>query len=212
MGSFVPAESANIPIFDKIFTRIGASDDLVSGSSTFMIEMQEANNAIENATKDSLILFDELGRGTSTYDGMSIAKSCLEYISDKIKCKTLFSTHYHELTELENQKANIKNVHVSAIEENGNVIFLHKVEEGPADKSYGIHVAKLAGLPEKLIERAKEILSFYESGEKKELKEQMSFDFEEKNSEIDDYLKTLDIDNISPKEALDILYSLKEKV
>lgn len=212
MGSFVPAESANIPIFDKIFTRIGASDDLVSGSSTFMIEMQEANNAIENATKDSLILFDELGRGTSTYDGMSIAKSCLEYISDKIQCKTLFSTHYHELTELENQKTNIKNVHVSAIEENGNVIFLHKVEEGPADKSYGIHVAKLAGLPEKLIERAKEILSFYESAEKKELKEQMSFDFEEKNSEIDDYLKTLDIDNISPKEALDILYSLKEKV
>ena len=214
MGSFVPAESVNIQIFDKIFTRIGASDDLVSGESTFMVEMMEANNAITNATKNSLILFDELGRGTSTYDGMSIAKSILEYITKNIGCKTLFSTHYHELTDLDKEIPNIKNVHVSAVEENGTVIFLHKVLDGPADKSYGIHVASLSGMPTSLIKRAEEILSVYESNPtKKDVQTQISFDFTEKkeDNEIVDYIKNIDVNDISPKEALDILYVLKGK-
>ena len=154
MGSFVPAKSANLPIIDKIFTRIGASDDLVSGESTFMVEMNEARNAIVNATHNSLILFDELGRGTATYDGMSLAQAIIEYISKNIKCKTLFSTHYHELTTLEREINSLKNIHVSAHEENGEITFLHKIKNGPADKSYGIHVAKLAGMPEDLIKRA----------------------------------------------------------
>ena len=147
IGCFVPCKSATIPIFDQIFTRIGASDDLVSGESTFMVEMREANYAIQEATENSLILFDELGRGTATYDGMSLAQAILEYIHDKIKAKTLFSTHYHELTFLEKDLKQLKNVHVSALEENGHVTFLHKVKPGAIDKSYGIHVASLANLP-----------------------------------------------------------------
>lgn len=216
MGSFVPASSIELPIFDKIFTRIGASDDLVSGESTFMVEMKEADNAIENATKDSLVLFDELGRGTSTYDGMAIASAILEYITENIGCKTMFSTHYHELTELAESHIAIKNVHVSAVEENGEVTFLHKVEDGPADKSYGIHVAKLSGMPNALIKRAKEVLSKYESNEcrTRELKEQISFDFDNKNEsdtlKIKEYLDSIDANGITPKEALDIVYILKE--
>ena len=163
MGSFVPAAEANLPIFDSIYTRIGASDDLVSGESTFMVEMIEAKNAIVNATENSLILFDELGRGTATFDGMSLARAILEYVNLKIKCKTLFSTHYHELTDLSDTIPSIKNVHVDAIEEDGKVTFLHKVKEGPIDKSYGIHVARLAGLPEDLLKRASEFLASYES-------------------------------------------------
>ena len=162
IGCFVPCKSCVMPIFDKIFTRIGASDDLVSGESTFMVEMKEANFAISEATENSLILFDELGRGTATYDGMSLAQSILEYIHDKIKAKTMFSTHYHELTVLEKDLKHLKNVHVSATEENGRVTFLHKVKVGAVDKSYGIHVASLAHLPESLIKRADEILSVYE--------------------------------------------------
>ena len=151
IGCFVPASSANLPIFDAIFTRIGASDDLVSGESTFMVEMKEAANAINNATINSLILFDELGRGTATFDGMSLAQSIIEYINKNIKCKTLFSTHYHELTDLDKTLKGLKNVHVSAVEENGNITFLHKIKEGSIDKSYGIHVAKLANLPNNLV-------------------------------------------------------------
>ena len=162
MGCFVPCKSASLPIFDKIFTRIGASDDLVSGESTFMVEMKEANYAISEATENSLILFDELGRGTATYDGMSLAQAILEYIHDKIKAKTMFSTHYHELTSLEKDLKHLKNVHVSALEENGKVTFLHKVKPGAVDKSYGIHVASLAHLPNSLIERADDILNVYE--------------------------------------------------
>ena len=161
MGCFVPCSSASLPIFDKIFTRIGASDDLVSGESTFMVEMKEANYAISEATENSLILFDELGRGTATYDGMSLAQAILEYLHDKIKAKTMFSTHYHELTALEKDLKHLKNVHVSAIEENGKVTFLHKVKMGAVDKSYGIHVASLAKLPNSLIERASDILNVY---------------------------------------------------
>ena len=214
MGSFVPASSAKLPIFDKIFTRIGASDDLVSGDSTFMVEMKEANNAICNATKNSLVLFDELGRGTSTYDGMSIAKAILEYITDKIGCKLLFSTHYHELTCLDKENEHIKNVHVSAVEENGEVIFLHKVKDGASDKSYGIHVAKLSGMPDELILNATKILSGYEakSGEKTAINEQISFDFEKDKNKLIDYLNSIDVNNTTPREALDILYVAKEMI
>ena len=216
-GSFVPADSATLPIFDKIFTRIGASDDLVSGESTFMVEMSEANNAIQNATENSLVLFDELGRGTSTYDGMSLARAILEYVSTKIKCKTLFSTHYHELTDLPKNIKAIKNVHVEASESDGNVVFLHKVSDGAADKSYGIHVAKLAGLPEELLINSEAILKKYEAeGKKKKndvLIEQISMDFtstEPKENEVEKYLKTIDPLKTTPLEAINILFKLKD--
>ncbi len=217
MGSFVPASEANLPIFDSIYTRIGASDDLVSGESTFMVEMIEAKNAIVNATENSLILFDELGRGTATFDGMSLARAILEYVNTKIKCKTLFSTHYHELTDLSETMSNIKNVHVDAIEEDGKVTFLHKVKEGPIDKSYGIHVARLAGLPEDLLDRADKILKTYESNEKNEIHEvyvQQTLDFEEKreNSKIEEEIKNLDILKMTPMDAINYLYELKNKV
>ena len=213
MGSFVPASFCELPIFDKIFTRIGASDDLVSGESTFMVEMLEANSAITNATEHSLILFDELGRGTATYDGMSLARAILEYVNTKIKCKTLFSTHYHELTILSNEFNNIKNVHVDAIEENNKIIFLHKVKEGAIDKSYGIHVASLADMPESLIERAKEILDSYENmnNEPKIISKQISFAFEENKNEVCEELKNLDIYKLTPLDAMNKLYELVEK-
>lgn len=167
MGCFVPAERAELPIFDQIFTRIGAADDLISGESTFMVEMMEANNALMHATNRSLILFDEIGRGTATYDGMALAQAIIEYIHEHLRAKTLFSTHYHELTALETTLSRLKNVHVGATEKNGELVFLHKVSAGPADKSYGIHVAKLAGMPEDLLKRADQILS---SLEKKDVK------------------------------------------
>ncbi|MBM4763885.1 DNA mismatch repair protein MutS [Bacillus sp. B15-48] len=163
IGCFVPAAEAKLPIFDQVFTRIGAADDLISGQSTFMVEMLEAKNAIANATSNSLILFDEIGRGTSTYDGMALAQAIIEYIHNRIGAKTLFSTHYHELTVLESELSRLKNVHVSAVEQNGKVVFLHKIKEGAADKSYGIHVAQLAELPKELITRAAEILEALEN-------------------------------------------------
>jgi DNA mismatch repair protein MutS len=159
IGCYVPAGQADLPIFDQVFTRIGAADDLISGQSTFMVEMLEAKNAIVNATQQSLILFDEIGRGTSTYDGMALAQAIIEYIHENIGAKTLFSTHYHELTILEDELNKVKNVHVSAMEQNGKLVFLHKIKEGAADKSYGIHVAELADLPRELIKRANEILT-----------------------------------------------------
>lgn len=214
MGSFVPAKIANLPIIDKIFTRIGASDDLVSGESTFMVEMNEAKNAIINATSDSLILFDELGRGTATYDGMSLAQSILEYVNNNIKCKTLFSTHYHELTAMEQKFNGIKNVHVSAQEEDGNIIFLHKIKEGSIDKSYGIHVAKLSGMPNDVVVRADEILKFYENKkvDKAPDKIQLSMEFDEvkKESVIEEKIKQIDPLNMTPIEAINLLYELKE--
>ncbi|XIF20403.1 MAG: DNA mismatch repair protein MutS [Acetilactobacillus jinshanensis] len=151
MGCFIPAKSAVIPIFDQIFTRIGAADNLIAGQSTFMVEMQESNEALQHATPHSLILFDELGRGTATYDGMSLAQAIIEYVHNHIHAKTLLSTHYHGLTTLAKHLPHLKNVHVGATEKNGNLVFLHKVENGPADKSYGIHVAKLAGLPKSVL-------------------------------------------------------------
>ncbi|UQS86796.1 DNA mismatch repair protein MutS [Nicoliella spurrieriana] len=163
IGCFVPAKSAKMPIFDQIFTRIGAADDLISGESTFMVEMKESNQALQQATPNSLILFDELGRGTATYDGMALAQSIIEYVHNYIHAKTLFSTHYHELTALDQELAQLKNVHVGASEKNGELVFLHKVEPGAADKSYGIHVAKIAGLPAPLLQRADVILKDLEA-------------------------------------------------
>ena len=165
IGSFVPAKSANISICDKIFTRIGASDDLAGGKSTFMVEMWEVSNILKNATSKSLVLLDEVGRGTSTYDGLSIAWSVIEYISknNNLKCKTLFATHYHELTKLEGVIEGVKNYSVAVSEIDDNIIFLRKIVEGGADQSYGIEVAKLAGLPTQVIDRAKEILSSLEN-------------------------------------------------
>lgn len=216
IGSFVPCDEAVLPIFDNIFTRIGASDDLVSGESTFMVEMKEANYAIKNATQNSLILFDELGRGTATYDGMSLAQGILEYIHDNIGAKTLFSTHYHELTSLENNLRNLKNIHVSAKEENGKIIFLHKVKNGAVDKSYGIHVASLVGLPKEIINRSNEILNIYENTEnKKETYTQTSLflDFNEKKEDkVLKKLKEIDPLQITPLEALNILANLKEEI
>ena len=216
IGCFIPASSATLKVFDAIYTRIGASDDLVSGESTFMVEMNEANNAISNATSNSLVLFDELGRGTATFDGMALAQSIIEYIHDNIECKTMFSTHYHELTDLENNLKHLKNIHVSAHEENGTVTFLHKIKDGSVDKSYGIHVAKLANLPDKLIKRASDILSVYEKKEKKrDLKVQESLPLDElmmEQSKVEKKLKEIDPMNITPIEALNILYELKKDV
>lgn len=216
IGCFVPAKEANLPIFDAIFTRIGASDDLVSGESTFMIEMNEANNAITNATSNSLILFDELGRGTATFDGMALAQSIIEYIHDNIHCKTLFSTHYHELTDLENNLVNLKNIHVSANEENGNITFLHKIKAGSIDKSYGIHVAKLANLPDSLIKRANQILKVYETKEeKRDIIIQGSLpldDLKDNESEIEKEIKNIDPLKMTPLDAITFLYNLKEKI
>ncbi len=215
MGCFVPAKEANMPVFDAIYTRIGASDDLVSGESTFMVEMKEANNAITNATANSLVLFDELGRGTATFDGMALAQAIIEYIHDHIKCKTLFSTHYHELTDLENTLKNLKNIHVSAHEENGEITFLHKIKEGSVDKSYGIHVAKLANLPDKLINRASDVLKVYENKEqKRDTIVQESFPLDElyniEESKVEKRLKEINPLETTPMEALNILSELKE--
>lgn len=227
IGCFVPATEATLPIFDQVFTRIGAADDLISGQSTFMVEMLEANNAIENATENSLILFDEIGRGTSTYDGMALAQAIIEHIHHKIGAKTLFSTHYHELTVLDKELPQLKNVHVSAIEHNGKVVFLHKIKEGAADKSYGIHVAQLANLPTSLIERANEILENFENqGENirppKSESDQLSFfdepvvkessPFTSKEKKALEKIKEIDILEMTPMQAMNTLYELHKKL
>lgn len=232
IGCFVPAREAILPIFDQVFTRIGAADDLISGQSTFMVEMLEAKNAIANATKNSLILFDEIGRGTSTYDGMALAQAIIEYIHTQIGAKTLFSTHYHELTVLAETLPQLKNVHVSAIEQNGTVVFLHKIKEGPADKSYGIHVAELAELPKELIVRANEILRQLENQNNKNEQiepkkeehslKQLSF-FEEtdtkvkkeitsKEKKIVEELKGINLLELNPLQAMNTLYELQKKL
>ena len=215
IGCFIPAKEGNLPVFDKIFTRIGASDDLVSGDSTFMVEMKEASNAIANASKNSLILFDELGRGTATFDGMSLAEAILEYIHNKIGCKTLFSTHYHELTDLDRTLKHLKNKHVAASEEDGKITFLHKVKDGSVDKSYGINVATLAGLPKEVIDRAEDILKVYENKEKKRdviVQTTLPLDFEPKESEVEKELKNINVLELTPMDAINILYKLKDKI
>ena len=216
IGSFVPASKCNLPVFDKIFTRIGASDDLVGGESTFMVEMKESAYALENATKNSLILFDELGRGTSTYEGMSLAGSIIDYIATKIRCKTLFSTHYHELTDMENKLPGIHNVHVSIDETNGDITFLHKVMDGAVDKSYGINVAKLANLPHEVIKKANELLKEYESKSintsKTKIVKQYTLDLEEeKKDELREFIKGINVLNITPLEAINLLDEIKRK-
>ena len=217
IGCFVPAREAVMPVFDAIYTRIGASDDLVSGESTFMVEMLEANRAISNATLHSLILFDELGRGTATFDGMALAQAIIEYIHDHIKCKTLFSTHYHELTDLEQTLHSLRNIHVSAYEEDGNITFLHKIESGSVDKSYGIHVAKLANLPDTLIRRANQILEVYENKERKrDIKIQEALPLDElmvsKKSMVEEELEKINPLELTPMDALNVLYRLKNEL
>lgn len=220
IGSFVPCKEANLPIFTKIFTRIGATDDLVSGESTFMVEMKEACNALKNADSDSLILFDELGRGTATFDGMAIAEAIIEYIHDKVHAKTLFSTHYHELTLLDEKLKHLKNVHVEAEAREGSITFLHKVKKGPASESYGINVASLAGLPKSVIEHAEEALKVYEKEEKKpkvKYTQTSLFDLEEEKEnkeekEIIDEINKLNVVEMTPMDAINYLYNLKEKV
>ena len=213
IGSYVPATKCNLPIFDKIFTRIGASDDLVGGESTFMVEMKESAYALLNATSKSLILFDELGRGTSTYDGMSLAGAIIDYIATKVKCKTLFSTHYHELTDMESKLPGIRNVHVSIDETDGDITFLHKVMDGPVDKSYGINVAKLANLPITVIDKANELLEEYENNDSKPRKKitQFQLDLDTKSDELRDYIKTINPLEVTPIEALVILDKIKKK-
>lgn len=216
IGSFVPAELAELPVFDAIFTRIGASDNLISGESTFMVEMMEANHAIQHATAHSLIVFDELGRGTATYDGMALAQAIIEYIHDNIHAKTLFATHYHELTDLSGSLKGLENVHVATLEKGGDVTFLHKIAEGPADKSYGIHVAKIAGLPSRLLERADIILQKLENKPvvrqaSEEEKEQLSlFPVEDNHQEIIERLKEIDLDDMTAREALNFLWDLRD--
>lgn len=226
IGSYVPAQKAELPIFDAIYTRIGAADDLVSGQSTFMVEMMEANHAIRKATPQSLILFDELGRGTATYDGMALAQSIIEYIHDRTGAKTLFATHYHELTALSETLSRLENVHVATLERDGQVTFLHKIESGPADKSYGIHVAKIAGLPEELLKRADAILTKLEgqaqqvpladATPKKEVSsqvaEQMSLFEEEAENTVITELKNLDLYNMTPMEVMMAVAELKKKL
>ncbi|MFA1822199.1 DNA mismatch repair protein MutS [Virgibacillus oceani] len=229
IGCFVPCEHAELILFDKIFTRIGAADDLVSGQSTFMVEMLEANHAIHNATDNSLILLDEIGRGTSTYDGMALAQAIVEFIHNNIQAKTLFSTHYHELTVLEESLNTLKNIHVRAEEYEGNIVFLHQIKEGAADESYGIQVAKLAELPNALIERAGTILEKLENDDKpapnteKMEAGQLSFFVEEpkeKNKEtvpsshknIIHDLQQLNLFEMTPMEAMNELYHLQKKI
>jgi DNA mismatch repair protein MutS len=221
IGSFVPCTEAHLGICDKIFTRVGASDDLASGQSTFMLEMNEVAYILKNATKRSLIIYDEIGRGTSTYDGMSIARAVAEYThSDKIGAKTLFATHYHELTVLEDEFEGIVNYNIAAKKRDDSITFLRKIVKGSTDDSYGIEVAKLAGLPSSVIKRAKQILSSIESSQPekvkvKESRDEESFDLLTQmqnniNEEIVDRIKALDINTLTPIEAMGILYEMKK--
>lgn len=217
IGSFVPAKSAEIPVVDKIFTRVGASDDLAFNQSTFMVEMVEVANILNNATKNSLIILDEVGRGTSTFDGLSIAWAVMEYVSKNICAKTLFATHYHELTELEGKVAGLKNYRVNVKEYNGSVIFLHKIVRGGANKSFGIEVAKLAGVPQDVCERAKEIVSLLENSNINYSLEGISANSASKKSdktarEVACILKDVDMERVSPIEAFDILNNLVKRV
>ncbi len=213
MGSFIPARSANLPLFDRIFTRIGASDDLLTGKSTFMMEMMEANAALQYATADSLIIFDEIGRGTATYDGMAIAQAMLEYIDAALQAKTLFSTHYHELTNLEEEHATMKNVHVDVQEKKGEIEFRYRIVKGKADKSYGINVARLAKLPKVVLERASSLLKGFESQDNTSGYQPNLFIMDEvkpEKSKLIQKLQTIDVDELTPREALACLYELKK--
>ena len=216
VGSFVPARTAEIAPVDRIFTRIGASDDLVSGQSTFMVEMNEVAQILREATRDSLVILDEIGRGTSTFDGMSIARAVVEHIDGRIHAKTLFATHYHELTEMENER--IRNYCIAVREKGKNVVFLRRIVAGAADKSYGIHVARLAGLPQRVTERAEEILHALEAAAPQSAPQETSA---QKKSDAGmaslfaggtlDELRALDVMTMTPLEALNTLYRLQEQ-
>lgn len=213
MGSFIPAKTAELPIFDRIFTRIGASDDILTGKSTFMAEMMEANAALCYATKHSLILFDEIGRGTATYDGMALAQAMLEYIDEAIGAKTLFSTHYHELTDLEKEHPSMHNVHVDVREEKNEIEFRYRIIDGKADKSYGINVARLAHLPKVVLDRAAQLLTNFENQDNNQNYQPSLFVMEQvqpEKSKLLQQLQELDIDSMTPRDALDCLYELKK--
>lgn len=224
VGSFVPASYAKIGVVDKIFTRVGASDDLSMGQSTFMVEMMEVAAILKEATSNSLVILDEIGRGTSTYDGLSIAWAVAEYISDKEKCgaKTLFATHYHELTSLEEKLEGVKNYSVAVKEKGEDVIFLRKIVPGGTDESYGVHVAKLAGVPQVVTKRANEILKTLERksvlGEKAQEKENKKVAtgqldlYNYKLAEIAHELDKVDLNELTPIEALNTLVNMKEKM
>ena len=216
VGSFVPARTAEIAPVDRIFTRIGASDDLVSGQSTFMVEMNEVAQILREATKDSLIILDEIGRGTSTFDGMSIARAVVEHIDGRIHAKTLFATHYHELTEMENER--IRNYCIAVREKGKNVVFLRRIVAGAADKSYGIHVARLAGLPQRVTERAEEILHALEAAAPQSAPQETSAPKSPDAGMASlfaggtlDELRALDVMTMTPLEALNTLYRLQEQ-
>ena len=219
IGSFVPASSAKIGVVDKIFTRVGASDDLSMGQSTFMVEMMEVASILKDATENSLVILDEIGRGTSTYDGLSIAWAVAEYIADKEKCgaKTLFATHYHELTDLENKVDGIKNYNIAVKEKGEDIIFLRKIVPGGTDESYGIHVAKLAGVPNQVVTRANAILKTLErkvstkKEDKKEVAGQLDM-YNYKIAELAHELDKVDLNALTPLDALNILSKMKEKI
>ena len=216
LGGFVPAKAAEIPLTDRIFTRVGASDNLIFDQSTFMVEMTEVATILLHATKDSLLILDEVGRGTSTYDGLSIAWSVIEFLTKHIRAKTLFSTHYHELTELENTLEGVKNYKVTVKELNGAVVFLRKIARGGANRSFGIEVAALAGVPKEVTTRAKGILKALEKNDIARGKIQLSVEDEtpEKRelTEIEQILAETDINTLSPMQALLLLGDLKEKL
>jgi DNA mismatch repair protein MutS len=222
-GSFIPAKDATIGLVDRIFTRVGASDELVRGRSTFMVEMTETANIVNNATEKSLVILDEVGRGTSTYDGLALAWAVTEHIANKIKCRTLFATHYHELTELAELFANVKNCNVAVREWMDEVVFLHKILPGGTDKSYGIHVAKLAGVPRSILDRSKEILEELEStfakeatGERlarhKTKEPDRDLLFVEKHKSVLEKLSSTDINNLTPIEAINLLNQIRNEM
>jgi DNA mismatch repair protein MutS len=224
IGSFVPAKEARIGVVDKLFTRVGASDDLASGQSTFMLEMNEVSNILKNATRHSLIIYDEVGRGTSTYDGMSIARAVVEYTAGKrIGAKTLFATHYHELTVMEGECEGVVNYHIAAKKRGDSITFLRKIVRGATDDSYGIEVAKLAGVPNEVVRRAREILSEIESkGSPAEIRSVVRQAAQEPDmlsvlasgeaEEVADALRATDLDTLTPIEALNLVYTLKKKL
>ena len=211
LGSFVPAKSAQVPLIDRVFTRVGASDNLISDQSTFMVEMIEVASILQNATKHSLLILDEVGRGTSTYDGLSIAWSVIEHLTQKIGAKTLFATHYHELTELETKLEGVKNYKISVKEVNGGVVFLRKIMRGGANRSFGIEVASLAGVPSEVTDRAKVILKHIESGDR-EFEKPLEESEEGQLSEVEKILSEINMDSISPMQAFLMLGDLVEKV
>ena len=212
IGSYVPAKKVHIGVVDKIFSRIGAADNIAKGESTFMVEMTETAYIINNATAKSLVILDEIGRGTSTHDGISIAWAVLEYLHNKINCRTLFATHYHELTQLNKYLSKVANYTMEVKEWNKKIVFLHKIISGVADSSYGIHVAELAGLPKDVISTAKKILCNFEKQDAIEVQNSYQEDNNVEENEVLIMLKNIDINNISPMQAQQILFELKNKV